>query len=181
MRGRMDVFFVGKSLAGSRCAGCRVEVYRCRAFRGLVKREAGETPALTRSGDGNERRRARATHCSEENGKRRLVGSPKSEDRPVATTMEEQCSDLACVEDAGLEDRPIANVPVLPPVAAIRAPAHGWFPWHYEENRMSSVLNSPVRRHPRIDCGAGCGCDLDGDGAITDGDAAGVPEAWVSE
>ena len=56
---------------------------------GLVKREAGEIPALTRSGDGNEQRTALATHCSAKNGKRRLVGSPKSEDRPAATTAEE--------------------------------------------------------------------------------------------
>ena len=56
---------------------------------GLVKREAGEIPALTRSGDGSEKHKALATHCSEENGKRRLVGSPKSEDRPAATTAEE--------------------------------------------------------------------------------------------
>lgn len=31
---------------------------------GLVKREAGVIPALTRSGDGNEQRKALATHCS---------------------------------------------------------------------------------------------------------------------
>lgn len=29
------------------------------------------------------------THCSLKEWKRRLVGSPKSEDRPVATTVEE--------------------------------------------------------------------------------------------
>jgi len=57
---------------------------------GLVKREAGEIPALTRSGDGNEQRTATGPRTVlEENGKRRTVGSPKSEDRPAATTAEE--------------------------------------------------------------------------------------------
>jgi hypothetical protein len=65
---------------------------------GFVKREAGVNPALSRSGDGNERLRG-ASQCtvSVEAGSSNGVGGPESEDRPAATTMEAQCADRGCV------------------------------------------------------------------------------------
>jgi hypothetical protein len=64
-------------------------VRRCKASS-FVKRKAGENPALSRSGDGNERSQwPEANALSlEEMGSGGPVGSPKSEGRPATTTME---------------------------------------------------------------------------------------------
>ena len=84
---------------------------------GLVKREAGEIPALTRSGDGNEQRKAKGHALfSFEDGKRRSVGSPKSEDRPAATTAEET---LASPTAAALRT-PVSSLDRLPMFRQLR-------------------------------------------------------------
>ena len=58
-------------------------------FKSFVKRKAGVNPALSRSGDGNERSQWREpTHCLFEMGSGDRVGRPKSEGRPATTTME---------------------------------------------------------------------------------------------
>ena len=70
-----------------------------------VKREAGENPALSRSGDGNEMLHGAGQRTvSREMGSGNGVGSPESEDRPAATTMEALAADHGCAVDAVLVD-----------------------------------------------------------------------------
>jgi hypothetical protein len=73
-----------------RCAGQAPE-------KESVKREAGEIPALSRSGDGNEMLHGASQRTVLiEMGSGNGVGSPKSEDRPAATTMEALAADHGC-------------------------------------------------------------------------------------
>ena len=67
---------------------------------GLVKREAGGNPALSRSGDGNEMLHGASQRTvSTEMGSGNRVGRPKSEDRPAATAMEALDADHVCAEE----------------------------------------------------------------------------------
>jgi len=50
--------------------------------------EAGENPALSRSGDGNEILHGESQRTVDEMGSGNRVGRPKSEDQPAATTVE---------------------------------------------------------------------------------------------
>ena len=62
-------------------------------------------PALSRSGNGNEKLQGanqRTVFVKMGSGNR--VGSPKSEDRPAATTVEAPDADHGCVEETVLVD-----------------------------------------------------------------------------
>jgi hypothetical protein len=75
------------------------------AYGRFVKREAGENPALSRSGDGNETLHgASQSTVFSEMGSGNGVGSPESEYRPAATTTEALAADRGCAEDAVLVD-----------------------------------------------------------------------------
>jgi hypothetical protein len=66
--------------------------------KGSVKREAGVNPALSRSGDGNEMLHGASQRTVLiEMGSGNGVGSPKSEYRPAATTVEALVADHGCV------------------------------------------------------------------------------------
>ena len=62
-------------------------------------------PALSRSGNGSETLHG-ASQCTVliEMGSGNGVGSPESEDRPAATTVEALAADHGCAEDAVLVD-----------------------------------------------------------------------------
>lgn len=62
-----------------------------------VKREADANPALSRSGDGNEKSQEPIQRTVLiEMGSGDGVGSPESEDRPVTTTMAALVADRRC-------------------------------------------------------------------------------------
>jgi len=76
---------------------CKMMVCRSGPAKGSVKREAGEIPALSRSGDGNEMLHGASQRTvSIEVGSGNRVGCPESEDRPAATTMEALAADCGC-------------------------------------------------------------------------------------
>lgn len=76
-----------------------------------VKREAGENPALSRSGDGSEKLHgARQALSQLEMGSGNGVDGPESEDRPAATATEALDADRGCAEacrSRGLEWQPL--------------------------------------------------------------------------
>ncbi len=67
------------------------------SVKGSVKREPGENPELSRSGDGNETLHgAKPTHCLDRDGKRQWSRQPRVRYRPAATTMEALAADRGC-------------------------------------------------------------------------------------
>src|ERR1700743_3046821 len=55
------------------------------------------------------------------------VGSPESESRPAATTMEALAADRGCAEDAVLVDWTGGHCLLVCDAAPPSMPAHGWF------------------------------------------------------
>jgi 5-methyltetrahydropteroyltriglutamate--homocysteine methyltransferase len=111
----------------------------------FVKREAGENPALSRSGDGNETLHGvsqSTVFC--EMGSGNGVGSPESEYRPAATTTEALAADRGCAEDAVLVDWTGGHY-LFMRVTRYGMSAHGWFFHVTGENQMpaDTAINFP--------------------------------------